>query len=103
MESQKLKIKELETANQSLTTEKTEMTSTISLLRGKKDQVRASFDAAKTAWQAEEKELKTDLALYHGNGFNKAIEQVKFLHPDIDLSEVGMFKEIVDGALVDHK
>ncbi|KAJ1398540.1 hypothetical protein SESBI_31019 [Sesbania bispinosa] len=87
VESQKLRIKEPETANQSLTTEKTEMTSTITVLRGEKDQVQASFDAAKIAWQAEE-ELNTDLALYHGNGFNKAIEQVKFLHPDINLSEV---------------
>ncbi|KAJ1411431.1 hypothetical protein SESBI_21127 [Sesbania bispinosa] len=101
VESQKLKIKELETANQSLTKEKAEMSSTISLLRDEKDKVQVSFDAAKTAWQLEEKELKTDLALYHGNGFNKAIEQVQFLHSDIDLSEVGMFKEMVGGALVD--
>ncbi|KAJ1425395.1 hypothetical protein SESBI_11109 [Sesbania bispinosa] len=74
VETQKIKIKELETANQSLTKEKTEMSSTISLLRDEKEKVQSSFDAAKAAWQLEEKELKTDLAIYHGNGFNKAIE-----------------------------
>ncbi|KAJ1406701.1 hypothetical protein SESBI_24925 [Sesbania bispinosa] len=101
VENQKTEIKELETVNQYLTEENTEMSSTISLLREEKERVQTSFEASKTMWQLEEKELKTDLALYHGNGFNKAIEQVQFLYPNVNLSEISMFKEIINGALVD--
>ncbi|KAJ1396343.1 hypothetical protein SESBI_32650 [Sesbania bispinosa] len=34
-------------------------------------------------------------------GFEKAVDQVKFLHPEINVAEVGAFKEIRDGKLVD--
>ncbi|KAJ1438485.1 hypothetical protein SESBI_03102 [Sesbania bispinosa] len=101
VEAQKVKVIELETVNKTLTEEKTTMSSTISLLQEEKGKVQTAFDAARDAWKLEEKELKTDLALYHENDFNKAIEQVQFLYPDIDLSEVGMFKEIVNEALVE--
>ncbi|KAJ1386651.1 disease resistance protein RML1A-like [Sesbania bispinosa] len=101
VEAQKSRVKDLETENKTLTKEKTALSSTISLLKEEKEKVQVDFDAAKNAWQLEEKELKTDFALYHGYGFNKTVEQVEFLYPDLDISQVGMFKEIINGALVE--
>ncbi|KAJ1397681.1 hypothetical protein SESBI_31616 [Sesbania bispinosa] len=103
VDNQKSRIRELETENKTLSEEKLSLTSTTTLLRDEKDKVQADFDAATKVWQMEERELKTDLALYHGNGFNKAIEQVQFLYPELDASQMGMFKEIVNGELVESE
>ncbi|KAJ1420635.1 hypothetical protein SESBI_14209 [Sesbania bispinosa] len=46
-------------------------------------------------------ELKREMAYQYVAGFNKALDQVTFLYPDIDLTEVGPFKMIKDGKLVD--
>ncbi|KAJ1388253.1 hypothetical protein SESBI_39290 [Sesbania bispinosa] len=101
VETQVSKVKELETTNQKLNEEKSEMSSTISALQEEKTKLSNNFEQASAVWQSEEKELQTDNALYHGNGFEKAISQVRLLYPDLDLSQVGMFKEIVDDSLVD--
>ncbi|KAJ1384008.1 hypothetical protein SESBI_42912 [Sesbania bispinosa] len=100
VETQMSKVRELEATNQKLS-EKTEMSSTISSLQEEKTKLSTNFEQASVVWQTGEKELRTDMALYHGNGFEKAISQVQLLYPNLDLSQVGMFKEIVDGSLVD--
>ncbi|KAJ1442393.1 hypothetical protein SESBI_00748 [Sesbania bispinosa] len=44
---------------------------------------------------------KAEITFQYEQGFEKAIDQVKFLHPEIIIDEVGAFKEIRDGKLVD--
>ncbi|KAJ1377011.1 hypothetical protein SESBI_49343 [Sesbania bispinosa] len=88
IETQASKVRELETTNQRLSEEKTEMSSTISALQEEKTKLSNDFEQASAAWQSEEKELRTDMTLYHGNGFEKAISQVQFLYPDLDLSQI---------------
>ncbi|RDX77495.1 hypothetical protein CR513_42368, partial [Mucuna pruriens] len=41
-----------------------------------------------------------DIVHHYEAGFAKALEQVRFLHPAVDVSEVDPFKEFVDGQLV---
>ncbi|KAJ1404081.1 hypothetical protein SESBI_26818 [Sesbania bispinosa] len=45
--------------------------------------------------------LKVKITFQYEKGFEKAVDQVKFLHPEINVAEVGAFKEIRDGKLVD--
>ncbi|KAJ1382348.1 hypothetical protein SESBI_44352 [Sesbania bispinosa] len=101
VDNQKSRVQELESENKTLSEEKASLSSTVSLLREEKEKIRVDFDAARNVWQVEERELKTKMALYHGNGFNKAVEQVQFLYPNLDVSQMGMFKEIINGELVE--
>ncbi|KAJ1381561.1 hypothetical protein SESBI_45042 [Sesbania bispinosa] len=45
--------------------------------------------------------LKAEISFQYKQGFEKAVDQIKFLHPEIVIDEVGAFKEIRDGKLVD--
>ncbi|KAJ1390998.1 hypothetical protein SESBI_37017 [Sesbania bispinosa] len=45
--------------------------------------------------------LKAEITFQYEQGFDKAIGQVKFLYPDLNVEEVGAFKEIQDGKLVE--
>ncbi|KAJ1412376.1 hypothetical protein SESBI_20496 [Sesbania bispinosa] len=45
--------------------------------------------------------LKAEITFQYKTGFEKVIEQVKFLYPDLNVEEVGAFKEIQDGKLVE--
>ncbi|KAJ1406936.1 hypothetical protein SESBI_24751 [Sesbania bispinosa] len=101
VESLSSKLKDLELEKHKLDEEKEQATSSLSLLRSEKEKLNNEFDEAKTKWKEEEKELKTGLALYHGPGFEKGIAQVQLLYPDLNLSQVDMFKEIVNGGLID--
>ncbi|KAJ1384206.1 hypothetical protein SESBI_42759 [Sesbania bispinosa] len=50
------------------------------------------------------KSLKTPklkLPLQHAAGFGKAVSQLQFLYPDLKVDEVGAFKHVVEGKLVD--
>ncbi|KAJ1379953.1 hypothetical protein SESBI_46437 [Sesbania bispinosa] len=51
--------------------------------------------------QDEANQLKAEISYQYEQGFEKVVGQVKFLHPDIQIDEVGAFKEIQDGKLVD--
>ncbi|KAJ1375962.1 hypothetical protein SESBI_50442 [Sesbania bispinosa] len=46
-------------------------------------------------------DTKVEVAMQHAAGFEKAVSQLKFLHPDLEVDKVGPFKHIVDGKLVD--
>ncbi|KAJ1383198.1 hypothetical protein SESBI_43610 [Sesbania bispinosa] len=66
------------------------------------------LEAAEEKLLAEKKEhreevnnLKAEITFQYEQGFKKAVDQVKFLHPEIVIDEVGAFKEIRDGKLVD--
>ncbi|KAJ1406656.1 hypothetical protein SESBI_24880 [Sesbania bispinosa] len=45
--------------------------------------------------------LKVEIFVQYEVGFEKAVGQVKFLYPDLNVDEVGAFKEIKDGKLVE--
>ncbi|KAJ1400257.1 hypothetical protein SESBI_29641 [Sesbania bispinosa] len=45
--------------------------------------------------------LKIEIAFQYEQGFDKAVEQVKFLYPDLKLEEVGAYKVLEDGKLVE--
>ncbi|KAJ1398186.1 hypothetical protein SESBI_31301 [Sesbania bispinosa] len=49
----------------------------------------------------ETNNLKAEITFQYEQSFEKAVDQVKFLHPVIVIDEVGAFKEIRDGKLVD--
>lgn len=51
--------------------------------------------------QNDKEELKEEIAEQHELGFDKALDQVRLLFPDLDLSPTGCFKEIKDGQLVE--
>ncbi|KAJ1383195.1 hypothetical protein SESBI_43607 [Sesbania bispinosa] len=66
------------------------------------------LEAAEEKLLAEQKEhreeinkLKAEITFQYEQGFEKAVDQVKFLHPEIVINEVRAFKEIRDGKLVD--
>ncbi|KAJ1433258.1 hypothetical protein SESBI_06201 [Sesbania bispinosa] len=46
--------------------------------------------------------LQKEVAILHTKGFHKAIDQVKLLNPTVNVEGVGVFKKIVDGALVEE-
>ncbi|KAJ1404522.1 hypothetical protein SESBI_26507 [Sesbania bispinosa] len=46
--------------------------------------------------------LLKEVVVLHAKGFHKAIDQVKFLNPTVNVEGVGVFKKIVDGELVEE-
>ncbi|KAJ1428972.1 hypothetical protein SESBI_08693 [Sesbania bispinosa] len=50
---------------------------------------------------AELEDTKAQVAMQHTAGFEKVVSQLEFLYPDLKVDEVGAFKHIVDGKLVD--
>ncbi|RDX69005.1 hypothetical protein CR513_51944, partial [Mucuna pruriens] len=62
-----------------------------------------SLKAAQDTIEARDKTIYQqgiDIVDQYEVGFKRAIGQVKFLHPSIDISEADPFKEIIDGQLV---
>lgn len=49
----------------------------------------------------KEKNEALEEAAENERGFDRALAQVRVLYPDLDISETGFFKDIVDGRLVD--
>ncbi|KAJ1417633.1 hypothetical protein SESBI_16479 [Sesbania bispinosa] len=50
---------------------------------------------------AELEDAKSQVAMQHTARFDKVVSQLKFLYPDLKVDEVGAFKHVVDGKLVD--
>jgi len=42
-----------------------------------------------------------DVADAYATGFEDAMAQVTYVHPEVDLSQMGLGKVVVDGQLVD--
>ncbi|KAJ1387279.1 hypothetical protein SESBI_40101 [Sesbania bispinosa] len=51
--------------------------------------------------KSEVTNLKAEISFQYEQGFEKAVGQLKFLYPDLNTEEVGAFKEIQDGKLVE--
>ncbi|KAJ1401436.1 hypothetical protein SESBI_28813 [Sesbania bispinosa] len=94
------RLETLRVNHKKIAEEKDQISSSLTYVQAEKEKLSSDFDKARQEWQNEEKELKTDMALYHGTCFEKALSQVQLLYPDLDLSRTGMFKEIVDGHVL---
>ncbi|KAJ1388652.1 hypothetical protein SESBI_38919 [Sesbania bispinosa] len=46
-------------------------------------------------------EARAEVAIQHTAGFEKALSHIQFLHPDLQIDDVGVFKHVVGGKLVD--
>ncbi|KAJ1382526.1 hypothetical protein SESBI_44193 [Sesbania bispinosa] len=57
--------------------------------------------AKKESLTTELEDTKAQVAMQHTAGFEKAVSQLQFLYPDLKVDEVGAFKHIVNGKLVD--
>lgn len=53
------------------------------------------------AKEQEVEDLEIEVAQQHSEGFDKAVAQVKVLHPSLDLSALSVYKVVRDGQLVD--
>ncbi|KAJ1418062.1 hypothetical protein SESBI_16185 [Sesbania bispinosa] len=63
--------------------------------------VEEKLTAEQKGRKEESDHLKAEITFQYEQGFEKAIDQVKFLHPEINVDEAGPFKEVRDGRLVD--
>ncbi|KAJ1423131.1 hypothetical protein SESBI_12572 [Sesbania bispinosa] len=108
-------LKNLQEKFQNFTSEKEKLEDDLAGLKNEKEKTDALLsEKSKLLEAAEERllaeqdgrkedanRLKAEISFQYEQGFEKAIDQVKFLHPRIDVGEVGAFKEIVDGKLID--
>ena len=77
------------------------------LIADLQDQLKA-LEAEKEGWVLKEKDfvqnselLKDQIGTSLNMGFQLALDQVRVLHPDVDLSAADISKAVVDGQLVD--
>ncbi|KAJ1398526.1 hypothetical protein SESBI_31004 [Sesbania bispinosa] len=56
----------------------------------------------KAQLEVDLKALQTEIAIQHARGFRKAIDQVKILNPAANVKDVGVFKKIMEGKIVDE-
>jgi len=52
-------------------------------------------------WKTTKKSFKDERATSFGTGFDIIIDQVRVLHPDIDLLDTNYYKTVVNGQLVE--
>jgi len=53
--------------------------------------------------QKTKDELTSDVAYSYTTGFEDAMAQVTCVHPELDLSKIGLGKVVIDGQLVDKE
>ncbi|KAJ1441950.1 hypothetical protein SESBI_01160 [Sesbania bispinosa] len=56
----------------------------------------------KNQLEVDLKALQAEIAIQHARGFCKSIDQVKILNPAAKVEDVGVFKKIVEGKIVDE-
>ncbi|KAJ1415524.1 hypothetical protein SESBI_17951 [Sesbania bispinosa] len=56
----------------------------------------------KAQLEVDLKAHQTEIAIQHARGFRKAIDQVKILNLAANVEDVGVFKKIVEGKIVDE-
>ncbi|KAJ1377608.1 hypothetical protein SESBI_48701 [Sesbania bispinosa] len=61
-----------------------------------------NLTAKKIGWKTDEDNLKAEIVFQYEQGFDKAIDQVKFLYPSLNVEEVEAFKEIQGGEVSRH-
>ncbi|QCD81526.1 Growth arrest-specific protein 8 [Vigna unguiculata] len=76
----------------------------LSILRAEMDELKPKAEGLSAQCQVlegEKEELTDQLCSTLKEGFQLALDQVKILHPDVDISAADITKEIVDGQLVE--
>ncbi|QCD97578.1 Growth arrest-specific protein 8 [Vigna unguiculata] len=76
----------------------------LSTLKAEMDELKPKAEGLSARCQAlegEKEELTDQLCSTLKEGFQLALDQVKILHPDIDISSADITKEIVDGQLIE--
>ncbi|KAJ1387258.1 hypothetical protein SESBI_40171 [Sesbania bispinosa] len=94
LEKEKLQFAELRAEKEkadTLLTEKSES------LKAAEEKLKIEEDNRKS----EVTNLKAEISFQYEQGFEKVVGQLKFLYPDLNTEEVGAFKEIQDGKLVE--
>ena len=104
---------DLESARETATTGEKKLEEVVSKLSEAKGQLEeavssiASLTAEKNAAEASKKKLEVEKADLMGvgaealaNGFELALEQIKCVLPDLDLSQFSIYHEVVDGKLI---
>ena len=111
----KEKVKELETSMEvlkkseadlkqkaeNLTTEKSKLASDLQKEKDLNVASSAEWIEKETKLLADVESYKDDAAAQFEAGFEKAVEQVRALFPDLDISQMSMFKVVQDGCLTD--
>ena len=49
-------------------------------------------------FQQTKEELTNDVAESYATGFEDAMAQVAYVHPEVDLSQTGLAKKVADGS-----
>ncbi|KAJ1406918.1 hypothetical protein SESBI_24732 [Sesbania bispinosa] len=88
---------DLQKKNDDLVTKNIDLENKLTMLTSDKE----ALIVEKESLIAELEDTKAQVAMQHAAGFEKAINQLQFLYPDLKTDEVGAFKHIVDGKLVD--
>ncbi|KAJ1383818.1 hypothetical protein SESBI_43064 [Sesbania bispinosa] len=91
------KIGDLQKKNNDLVAENKNLGNKVSTLTIEKETLVAEKDSS----LIELEDIKAQVAMQHTVGFDKAVSQLQFLYPDLKVDEVGAFKHVVDGKLVD--
>ncbi|KAJ1400803.1 carboxy-terminal lantibiotic dehydratase [Sesbania bispinosa] len=91
------KNEELKKKGDDLLVENKNLSTKVSTLTTEKE----SLIAEKDSLTSEVEDVKAQVAMQHMAGFDKAVSQIKFSFPDRKVDEVGAFKHLVDGKLVD--
>ncbi|KAJ1385429.1 hypothetical protein SESBI_41672 [Sesbania bispinosa] len=91
------KSDDLQKKNDDLVTKNIDLENKLTKLTSDKE----ALIVEKDSLTAELEDTKAQVAMQHAAGFEKAINQLQFLYPDLKTDEVGAFKHIVDGKLVD--
>ena len=109
------KVKELETSMGTLKKSEDDLKKSVGVLTAEKTELATDLqkerdlNAAELAkWTEKEAKLVADVESYKDDaaaqfeaGFEKAVEQVRALFPNLDVTEMSMFKIVRDGRLTD--
>ncbi|KAJ1384908.1 hypothetical protein SESBI_42120 [Sesbania bispinosa] len=91
------KIGYLQKNNDDLVAENKNLGSKVSTLTTEKE----TLVAEKDSLLVELEDTRAQVAMQHTVGFDKVVTQLQFLYPDLIVDEVGAFKHVVDGKLMD--
>ncbi|KAJ1399073.1 hypothetical protein SESBI_30600 [Sesbania bispinosa] len=91
------KIRDLQKRNDDLVAENKNLGNKVSTLTTEKE----TLVAEKDSLLVELEDIKAQVAMQHTAGFDKAVSQLQFLYPDLKVDELGAFKHVCDGKLVD--
>ncbi|KAJ1429744.1 hypothetical protein SESBI_08147 [Sesbania bispinosa] len=88
----KVNLKTVEVEKAELLKEKTTWDEKLIILEKEK----TTLTATNEKLESDLVEARAEVAMQHTAGFEKALSQIQFLHPDIQVGDMGVFKHVVD-------